>query len=130
MMVGLATFSGRFLTQASSAKWRRLVPPAGTHTLIRVLRKRTPGHLIYCTNEHRIQRQDLVLEGTRPMVLRYCSGGAEPRPESDIRNRDLWLGSDSSACSNRQNRVADFLVSQRRTLPCAHQGKCSKSRKT
>jgi hypothetical protein len=92
--------------------------------------ERRVGHLIYCPNEDRIQRQDLVLEGPRPLVLRDRSRQAEPRPESDIRIRDLWLGRDSGSGAHRQNRVEDFLVSQRRPLPCAHQSECPKSGKS
>ena len=92
-------------------------------------RTQTVGHLLYWNNEHRVQRENLVLEGSRPMVLRYRSGKAEPRPESHIRIRDLWLGSDSGTCSDRQNRMADLLVSQRWLLPCAHQSECPQSRK-
>ena len=47
-----------------------------------------------------------------------------------VRIRDLWLGNDSGKCSDRQNRVEDFHVSQRWPLHCAHQSECPKSRKS
>ena len=90
---------------------------------------RAIGHLIYCDNEHRVQRQNLVLEGPGSMVLRYRSGEAQPRPASHIKARDLWLGNDPSGCSDRQNRVEDFLVSQRWPLHCTHQSERPKSKK-
>jgi len=93
-------------------------------------RTQTVGRLIYGNNDHRVQRQNLVLAWPRPMVLRYRSGEAEPRPESHIRIRDLWLGNDSGRCSDRQNRVEDFHVSQGWPLHCAHQSECPKSRKS
>ena len=54
--------------------------------------KPPPCRLIYFENEYRVRRYDLVLEGTGPVVLRDCSNRAEPRPEGDIRIRDVWLG--------------------------------------
>ena len=48
-----------------------------------------------------VQRQNLVLKRTRPLVLHYRSGGAEQRPERHIRLRDLRVGSDFSQCSDR-----------------------------
>ncbi len=51
--------------------------------------------LIYYHHEHRVQRQNLVLAWPLPLLLRYRSGGAERRPESHIRIRDVWLGNDS-----------------------------------
>src|SRR6266498_6025418 len=86
---------------------------------------RTVTHLIYCANEHRVQRQDLVLAGSCPMVLRYRSSEAEPRSKSRSWIRDLWLGNDSGKYSDRQNRVEDCLISQRWSLHCAHQSECS-----
>src|SRR5690606_29141249 len=80
-----------------------------------------------CAHDNGVHRRDFVLEGARPVVLRYRSRGAEPRFESDIRIRNVWLGSDSSTCSDRQYRVADLLVSEGRPLPCAHQSERSKS---
>ena len=70
------------------------------------------GHLIYSKNEHRVQRQNLVLEWSRPIVLRYRSGKAESRPESHIRIRGLWLGNDSGRCSDRKTEWKTSLFSK------------------
>src|SRR6185436_19996160 len=59
----------------------------------------TVGHLIYRNSEHRVQRQNLVLAWPCPVVLRYCSGEAVPRPKRHIKARDLWLGNDPSTYS-------------------------------
>jgi hypothetical protein len=88
----------------------------------------TVGHLIDCINEYRVQWQHLVLAWPRPMVLRYRSSRAVPRPESHFRSSDVWLGNDPGSCSDRQKRVEDFLVSQRWPLHCAHQSECPNSR--
>src|SRR5215207_803050 len=89
----------------------------------------TAGHLIYFNNDHRVQRQNYFLEGTRPVVLRNGSSKAIPRAKSHLRVSDVWLGGDPGPGADRQDRVSDFPVSQRWSLPCAHKSKCPKSRK-
>ncbi len=46
------------------------------------------------------------------MVLRYRAGEAEPRSEIRSGIRNVWLGNGPGKCSDRQNRMDDFLVPQ------------------
>jgi hypothetical protein len=59
------------------------------------------GYLIYCTHEHRVQRQDYFLEGSRPISLCYRSGEAQPRHQSDISLGDVRLGGHSGTGADR-----------------------------
>src|SRR5215216_1410179 len=92
--------------------------------------EQTVGRLIYCANGHRVQWQDLVLERSRPMVLRYHSGRAVSRLECHIRTRNVWLGGDSGTCADWRNGMEDIIVSQRWPLPGSHQSECPKKRKS
>jgi hypothetical protein len=92
-------------TKVHAMRVREVVDP--------IERERLCKHLIYFADDYRVYRQDFLLERTRPVVLRDRASRAEPRHQSYIWIRDVWLGRDSSPCAGRQNRVADVIVPQR-----------------
>jgi hypothetical protein len=86
----------------------------------RFVRINADGHLIYCADELRIQRQDIPLARSRPVPLYRCPAGAERRDQGSFEAGHVRLGSNPGPRTGRQNRVEDVPVPERRQVSCAH----------